>query len=217
MNIQLAGTSLVVTALCVSTAVAIPAGLLQFQREKHIFRQQKALEKLASTDTLTGALNRRAFCDAVSDEQRRMDRSSTRGAILLFDVDWFKAVNDRYGHAAGDVVLKRIASRAQKELRRPSDHFARWGGEEFAIFLSDVSFDLALRVAERLKSELSQLRFEFEGEFVSITASFGVTALSDATLLEDALRNADGALYDAKLAGRNQVIAAAQCESQVAA
>ena len=202
------GLSFILLATGLASLIAIPAGFVHYTREKQIARQQETLRALASTDALTGALNRRTFETAVGKEQLRMRRNATQAAIIMFDLDWFKTINDTFGHAAGDGVLKAVAEAARTELRCPSDAIARWGGEEFAILLSDVSMREALLVADRLRTTISGMDFNDLAPGLTVTASFGVRAFSSACGLRTALIDADRALYKAKHAGRNRVVSA---------
>lgn len=202
------GVVFIALATGLACTLAIPAGYVHYVREKQIARQQETLRQLASTDALTGVLNRRTFDIAVNKEQRRMSRTDKQAAIILFDLDWFKSINDRFGHPAGDGVLRSVAKSAQSELRCPEDAIARWGGEEFAIFLSDVTVAEALTVAERLRDTVAAMDFSDIAPGLSVTASFGVRAFSAACTLQTALADADRALYKAKNAGRNRVVSA---------
>lgn len=121
------------------------------------------------------------------------------------DLDWFKSINDRHGHAAGDFVLQKIAELAQAHLR-PGDVLGRAGGEEFYALLPNTNEAEAERVAERVRLAIAQGEFLFAGKQLKMTASIGVAQVgSDEERLEPALARADGALYRAKAAGRNRV------------
>ncbi len=164
------------------------------------------LRQLAETDGLTGILNRGAL------EQRAASLLATRPAsqplpLILLDIDHFKRINDSYGHVAGDEVLKETARRLQAALR-PTDVVARFGGEEFAILLAD-STAAPGQVAERLRNALLAAPFALEtGAALDVTASFGVAAMAPAAgSWSDLVEAADQALYEAKAAGRNRVVA----------
>lgn len=163
------------------------------------------LRQLAETDGLTGILNRGAL------EQRAATLLTTRPAqqplpLILLDIDHFKSINDRYGHVAGDEVLKETARRLQAALR-PTDVIARFGGEEFAILLADPTMNPGL-IAERLRSAFLASPFTLDsGALLDVTASFGVAAMApDAGSWLDLVEDADQALYEAKAAGRNRVV-----------
>lgn len=193
------------STVLVTSFVAVPMAALFAQHELRIRCAQDKLEELASTDPLTGVLNRRVFEAAVRDEFARMRRTRHRAAIVVFDLDHFKAVNDRFGHSFGDEVLCRVAEIAHHELRHPFDKLARWGGEEFAIVLTNVAPDQARMIAERLRQRIAATPVEHEGRCVRVTASFGVSELEEAMGLPYAIAEADAALYRAKDNGRNRV------------
>jgi GGDEF domain-containing protein len=125
-----------VANLVVAACVAIPTATIASQHEFQLKRYQRQLESLASTDPLTGLLNRRFFRISAEDEIHRQKRAGGMAAVVLFDLDQFKRVNDLHGHQAGDAILKRIAEIAYSELRGPFDKLGRWGGEEFVVLLS---------------------------------------------------------------------------------
>lgn len=166
---------------------------------------QEALEWRASVDPLTGLWNRYQFDARFQDAFIRYNRYSAPACLILFDIDRFKSVNDRFGHAIGDDVLRGIARRLAPVLRE-LDIFARWGGEEFVILLPETSIDYAMEVAERLREEVEGEGFPVVG---TVTISVGVTDFrcNDAQTLE-VLNRADRALYSAKGKGRNRVEAA---------
>jgi diguanylate cyclase (GGDEF)-like protein len=163
--------------------------------------------RLTETDMLTGALSRHAFHTQGARAVALADRHKYNLSLVAFDIDHFKAVNDDYGHAAGDQALAEIAT-AIGQCMRSSDIFGRIGGEEFAIILPHTSRRDALAVAERLRRALAGLPFEPDGAVRQLTASFGVSTLDIATTtIEGLLANADAALYQAKARGRNLVVA----------
>ncbi len=171
---------------------------------------QKALEEklrqIATTDELTGAANRRQFMELLSREYQRYRRNGPPYAVILFDFDWFKQVNDRFGHNAGDMVLKETTGLVQDSLRA-TDTFARIGGEEFAILLPDSDEDSARHLAERLRHSLSKHSFTgpVGGIRGSITCGIAVSCEHDNDAKNIMLR-ADTALYAGKAAGRNRVV-----------
>ena len=169
--------------------------------------EQMELREQAMTDELTGALSRRAF----RTEGGRLAVLSNRHrhplAVVCFDLDHFKSINDSYGHAAGDEVLRRVAEVVQNRMRK-SDLFARLGGEEFAVLLPETDRRGALDVAEALRRDISLLRFDFEGKTVNVTASLGIANFDITTNdLETLLQRADAALYQSKNDGRNRTTA----------
>ena len=171
-------------------------------------RSEDNLRHLASTDPLTGALNRRAFFEAAAIEQERCRRTNETLALLLFDIDHFKVVNDTHGHAAGDLVLQRIVSEARTQIRS-NDVLARVGGEEFALVLTSGDPQVGVNMAERVRKRISELIVPFGDRSLNVTVSVGVRAAAgQAIVVEDMLRAADRALYAAKREGRNRVVVA---------
>jgi diguanylate cyclase (GGDEF)-like protein/PAS domain S-box-containing protein len=179
---------------------------------RDITRQKQtetALTEQARHDPLTGTANRRYFFERAQQEFARAQRYQTPLSIACIDVDHFKQTNDRFGHAAGDEVLKSLCSYGQSLLRE-SELFARIGGEEFAILMPNTSLGGATHLAERLRRVTANSKLNFNNQEIELQISIGVTRLkaSDASI-EDCLRRADGALYHAKQNGRNRVEAAA--------
>ena len=168
-------------------------------------RMHQQLEYIARTDSLTQAFNRRYFMDVLAYEMEKSMRYGDPLTLILFDIDNFKAVNDRYGHNAGDVVLQSISQLCSTETRQP-DIFARVGGEEFACLLSGSSANNYAILAERLRQQVQNLVTEYEQHSIQVTISLGV-ALYQAgmTRPEDLLKQADIALYRAKEQGKNRV------------
>ena len=170
-------------------------------------RQELArqLRLLASTDSLTGAHNRRHFLQLLEQELARFQRYSEPTALLMLDLDYFKQVNDHYGHAAGDSVLKAFCEHARRMLRR-SDHLGRLGGEEFAILLPDTDAKGALELAERLRQSIVDHPVDSGAALIRYSVSIGVALFHPDDGGADAiLARADHALYRAKHGGRNQV------------
>ncbi|MBI2312489.1 MAG: sensor domain-containing diguanylate cyclase [Betaproteobacteria bacterium] len=187
-----------VTAICVENVI-----------------NNERLKHLGLTDPLTGVHNRRYFDQRVREE---LDRSRRLGAplnCLLLDVDHFKAVNDAHGHQVGDWVLREVASRIKAQLRL-SDALARYGGEEFAVLLSQTDTGSAVAIAERIRQSIVQRPFQLRGwQSISVALSIGIAAMREVpgtdrveALADDLVARADAALYKAKRAGRNRVVAA---------
>ncbi len=166
---------------------------------------ERELMRLATTDPLTGIANRRAFLGQAQDALSRCERYSGRLALALLDMDHFKGINDRYGHAMGDEVLVRAVQAVQQELRE-TDLFGRLGGEEFCIALLEADKADAMAVAERICARVEALRFLHEGQGFSVSVSIGTTAYRRGDRLEQLMERADRALYAAKEAGRNCAI-----------
>jgi two-component system cell cycle response regulator len=162
--------------------------------------------RLASTDTLTGLLNRRAFLERIDKARAASEDKLFPMSLLLLDVDHFKKVNDTLGHDAGDAVLQGVA-RVLSNMARKSDFVARWGGEEFVVALTHTAEAGARVAAERVRRAIQDARHQLpNGEFHKATASVGLaSAENDAWVLEDLLGRADKAMYAAKHRGRNRV------------
>jgi len=165
-------------------------------------------ERLATTDALTGLMNRRAAMAALEFEIARSSRYGHPLSFLLLDVDHFKNVNDKRGHGAGDAVLAALG-RLFGSLRRKSDIVARWGGEEFVLALTSTDLEGGKVLAERLRLAVERMEIiDPDGSTIPITVSVGITAYSVGQTLEALVDRADRAMYAAKLAGRNRVVAA---------
>lgn len=162
------------------------------------------LEDLANHDFLTGALTRRAFFDLADREILRSRRSGRSMALLLIDVDHFKQINDTLGHAEGDQVLVDLVLRAEAVVRSGIDHFARVGGEEFALLLPETGADGAVGVAERLRLLLQKT--DPHSRSAGCSVSIGIAVSRKDEPLRDMMRRADLALYQAKQQGRNRVV-----------
>lgn len=170
------------------------------------YRLVADLQKIASLDILTGALNRRRLDEEGNRLWARSRRTGDVLAIMMIDVDHFKSVNDRYGHPAGDEVLRRLALIAQASIR-VDDYFARYGGEEFCILLPSTTEKEAFPLAERLCEIFSALSIEFNGTTIASTISVGVADSTQAGLdFSSLVAAADAALYRAKQQGRNRVV-----------
>lgn len=168
-------------------------------------KTEEELLKLASTDPLTGALNRREFTALVEREAKRSRRYDRPLSIMMFDLDHFKNLNDTYGHAAGDKALQRFTTICCNALRN-IDIFGRWGGEEFVSILPETSADNAAVIAERLRKLVSETEIDFKGEKIKFTVSIGIAQFKqNESSIEGPLGRADAAVYDAKKAGRNNI------------
>ena len=168
------------------------------------------LEKLVSVDSLTEVANRRRFDELLTEELGRSIRSNGFLSVIMIDVDFFKNLNDNYGHAAGDVCLKQVAQSLKNTVRRSADSIARYGGEEFVAILPDITHDDALAVAEKLRENVARLEIRNPTQANknnSVTVSLGVATVQPLKgFNEDAiLKLADKALYEAKQSGRNRV------------
>lgn len=162
------------------------------------------LSRLTKLDPLTGALNRRGLEEGYQPETPSTD---TPMAVLMVDIDRFKAINDSHGHVVGDVVLRRVARQLSRVLRA-SDAIVRYGGEEFLLLLSAVTLSQAQRVAERARKSIEAQVIRVGGAKMNVTVSMGIDVQREGEALSAAVERADAALYRAKREGRNRVIAA---------
>jgi diguanylate cyclase (GGDEF)-like protein len=167
--------------------------------------QNVELERLATTDSLTGLANRRRLFDCLEQEVYRAQRYGTALSLVMFDIDHFKRINDCWGHATGDWVLRRIA-RETHQLLRKTDQAGRYGGEEFVVLLPETGLSEALLLAQRLSRRISDTAITPEHDApISVTVSAGVAALAPDETGEELIHRADQALYRAKKNGRNRV------------
>ena len=167
---------------------------------------KSALEQ-AMRDTLTGALNRAAFDTMLTKEIDVAQRHDNSLSLLVLDIDFFKNINDTHGHAMGDNALKALVNRVNDKIRS-SDFLFRYGGEEFTIILSNTNTDGAILLAERIREAVEEMVFINNDVTMSFTVSIGVSTLVENELGTSLFERADKALYEAKGAGRNQVILA---------
>ncbi len=199
-------SDLYVLAMLIGGAIA--ARQLE-SRARSGFLESHLIAELAQRDALTGTKNRRVFNEHLARIWQRALADRRSLAILLIDVDHFKAYNDLYGHLAGDEALRSVARTVQAFVQRPLDVLARYGGEEFAAILYDVPSDEAREVAERMRQAVMDLNIEHRGSRTAemVTISIGVAAIEPAAGREcsGALQLADQALYEAKVRGRNTV------------
>lgn len=164
-------------------------------------RMQEELRLLSITDPLTGVYNRRYFIQKLKEEIDRAKRTNRSFSLIMLDIDYFKNINDRFGHSTGDFVLKTLTEMLKNSIRR-IDIFARWGGEEFVILLPETPKRNAVHVAEKLRHLLSGTNIPGVG---TITASFGISEYHSGDKIDSLIQRADDAMYRAKAAGRNRV------------
>lgn len=169
-------------------------------------RMELELEMRANTDALTGLPNRRHLMELAEQELARAQRYEAPFSLLLLDVDYFKRINDTYGHKAGDLALQALSDQCRHELREV-DVIGRFGGEEFAVILPETDQERALEAAERLRQQVAAMRVPLpQGDMLEMTVSIGLAVLTETVGgLDELLQQADKALYAAKQAGRNQV------------
>jgi diguanylate cyclase (GGDEF)-like protein len=168
-------------------------------------RLHRIVERQALVDGLTGLANRRQCEDTLASELARLERFGGPLALVVADLDWFKDVNDRYGHPSGDAVLREFAAVLQETVR-DVDLAGRWGGEEFLLILPGTDLEGGAHVAERIRVALAgRIVLSSDGSPIPVTASFGVAATPPATTAAELFSAADGALYEAKRNGKNRV------------
>jgi len=178
---------------------------------ERIIRLEHRILELASTDALTGVLNRRAFIERTEMEIHRLQRASRPLSLILTDIDYFKKVNDNYGHQLGDFVLQRFSEELSESVR-PYDFVGRYGGEEFVICLPDANSLQSRSIAERMRKKVEEMKIipPDDPQSSNITASFGVASyrLESEDSLDSLTGRADKAMYRAKREGRNRVCVA---------
>lgn len=170
---------------------------------KHLYNN---IQKISFSDILTGLANRRLFDYVLDREMKKAARSARPLSLLMLDIDYFKNINDTFGHQVGDAIIEQVGA-LLKENCRNIDLAARYGGEEFAIILPETERDDALALAERMREKIASNHFQIAQHLINITVSIGVTTLSSPVSNPEALiLAADRALYQAKQAGRNVVL-----------
>ncbi len=183
----------------------------EFQRIQNerdtLLQENDELRRLVDTDALTSLPNRRALIVQLERAIARAKETEQKLAFVVIDIDLFKSINDKYGHDAGDEVLRSFSARLKKSCRE-DDFIARFGGEEFVMILPETDEDLACQLVETLRMRIeNKLRVSVGGKAVGITASFGVAMLESESDTADTLfKRADEALYKAKSGGRNRVV-----------
>ena len=183
---------------------AIITAIVLFATGFTIRKYQDRLEIMATCDKLTGLLNRQAFDLLFEQALKDADREKTPLALIMIDIDYFKKINDAYGHIAGDRLLKAIADCLREPLRK-GDPLCRWGGEEFLVLLRDCGVDDAIRLAEKLRESVQQTTFFEEHPDTRVTISLGVGQYREGETVMTLSDRVDQALYAAKNAGRNCV------------
>jgi diguanylate cyclase (GGDEF)-like protein len=175
-----------------------------------IVNQMREIERLSMTDQLTALPNRRCFDGRINMEWKLAKREKTPISLLMVDIDHFKSINDTYGHQHGDVVLQKIAAEYPLSFNRPADFAARWGGEEFTALLPNTPMEGAVEVAEKIRKSIETLVIPCaENPDFRVTVSVGVNCVipEQDSSLHNFISGADKALYAAKDAGRNKVLA----------
>ncbi len=161
---------------------------------------------LATLDDMTGVLNKKTIMELINEEFARSSSKGISLTLLMLDIDHFKQTNDKFGHLAGDHVLKETCGLIKNRMIRQKDALGRYGGEEFALVLRETTLQIGVDVAERIRSTIERHPFAFDGNQIPVTISIGVATLdSTSKNPEDLIATADKALYDAKNQGRNRV------------
>ncbi len=209
-NLLLGAAVVVIGLLLLLIGVGWVGYRLKARLEQDISNRNDELEKamatishLASTDDLTGLLNRRAFLEHAQREIERKRRHDRPLTLVMADIDHFKQINDRHGHFAGDEVLKSIAKQLEDGFRNV-DVLCRWGGEEFVFLLPETSVRQAERIVERIRRKLAATSFQVADQKLRITLTFGIVALCDS--IEEAIEAADEAMYRGKQKGRDRIV-----------
>lgn len=182
---------------------------LLYRRSNDLAAANARIEELAQIDELTGALNRRYIMKCLNDEITKAQRNATTCSIAIIDLDHFKKINDCFGHPVGDEVLRTFAISVFANIRT-IDRFGRQGGEEFLLILPDTDVDKAIQTLERLRCLATELDWSAFSSDLSLTISAGLSTIRPDDTPQDILARADRALYRAKDAGRNRVVAAPQ-------
>ena len=186
---------------------------LRVKNHIHMVNQMREIHSLSVTDTLTGIGNRRHFNNQLEAEWQRGLRQQKPVSFIIFDIDYFKVFNDKYGHIQGDWILKNVSSTIRDALLRPTDILARWGGEEFAVILPDTNLEGAKIVAENIRHKVENAKYLLELEDgqmeTKLTVSAGINCAipshDNNYTLDRLISDADKALYLSKHNGRNKV------------
>lgn len=164
------------------------------------------MRDLATVDNLTGVYNKKFIVDNLTSEFHRCKSLGMPLSLMMFDIDFFKQINDQYGHLTGDYTLKKICVLLKDKVLRTEDVFGRYGGEEFMVILPETSLQKACEIADRLRTTVERYVYEYETHQFKVTISLGVSELDMITQSpQDLIKKADAALYKAKNSGRNQV------------
>ena len=181
--------------------VIMLSSLYQYTREismKRMQKMQEDLEFFLRRDSLTGLYNRRGYDDNIKNIEK-----ASFGAILMCDIDYFKKINDTYGHEAGDCVLQEVAAKIKESIRE-EDISVRWGGEEFFIFLYEVTLYEAYIIAENLRIKIENNTIIYHDDSIHTTLSIGISIIENDITIAEAIKDADEAMYLAKINGRNR-------------
>jgi diguanylate cyclase len=167
-------------------------------------RAKRDAEQLAASDPLTGAMSRRAILPLIEKALKRVARTGNPACVAMIDLDWFKSVNDRFGHLAGDQVLRRVVE-CIRACSRESDAVGRYGGEEFVLLLPGADQHAGARLIERIRSAVAAADWSGIGPNLKVSVSCGMASVRAADTVDEVLARADQALYEAKRGGRDQL------------
>jgi diguanylate cyclase (GGDEF)-like protein len=178
-----------------------------YETAQQLAETNEQLDRMSRTDSLTGLYNRRHMEERLAHEHERAQRTGSPFSILLADIDFFKNVNDTYGHETGDAMLRHVAACLTSVVRK-MDTVARWGGEEFLLLLPATDRNQAVGLAQRLREVVASSLYRFGDAGLGVTITIGLCAIAEGETLEALLRRADAALYAGKEAGRDRVMVA---------
>lgn len=184
----------------IALTIAVSSVYISIYTLRRFFDLKKMMD-IAYTDPLMGVVNRRRGTSLIKNEIDKNKRHNNISSVIMFDLDAFKQINDKYGHSKGDYVLQEICSVILKEIRG-IDEFIRWGGEEFIVLCPCSNIEQTSKLAERLRAAIAE--HDFHG-LTAVTASFGVAEIKQGDELDSLLSRADQRLYESKNAGKNQV------------
>ena len=169
-------------------------------------KYSKKLKKQATTDTLTGLANRRKITELLKEEIKKLEEDNNNNFnIIMLDIDFFKKVNDNFGHPMGDEVIKKVSNHMQDKVGSEGV-VGRFGGEEFLTILYNNDIQEAALLANQIRSDIESKKIEFEGKQISVTVSMGIACSAETGVYQELLNKADERLYKAKENGRNQVV-----------
>ena len=188
--------------------VRIDAGLRIIKFQEKLKSNLETMHKDSQIDFLTGVYNRKFIMEKLEIEFGRAKRTDSELSIILCDIDYFKRINDEFGHLAGDEVLSNVGGIFTSNLRK-YDYVGRYGGEEFLLLLPDSNIESAKLISERIRKQVENTYFRFKGKKVNITLSFGISSSKFVPTARELIELADKALYNAKHRGRNRITVAA--------
>lgn len=168
-------------------------------------KRQQQLELTSRTDSLTGLYNRRHIEERIQEEYEQYQKTGVKFALLIADIDFFKVINDRYGHVCGDYLLQAVSEDLRKSVRE-YDIVSRWGGDEFLLLLPNTNEEEAVGLAQRISKMVEKRRYSYENQTLSVTLTLGVSIIRSDDTVGNIIKKADDVMYQGKRAGRNCVI-----------